>query len=80
MLKNNQEKIKIGDEVIVAINGEIKRLKIVDIPEADPGKGLISFLSPVAKAILGHSYPDRVTVALPNGKTLECELLVPSEF
>ncbi|NUM25759.1 MAG: GreA/GreB family elongation factor [Candidatus Buchananbacteria bacterium] len=69
------DKIKVGDTVLVVLNGEVKRLEIVELPQGDPKKGVISYLSPIAKAILGHSYPDRVTVKLPNGNTLECELL-----
>ncbi len=72
------KKITIGDKVLVALNGAIRELEIVDIPQADPGQGKISLLAPLARAILGYSYPDRVIVRLPNGKTLECELLRPA--
>jgi len=77
MLKK-PKKIGIGDKVMVVINNEAKELEIVDIPQGDPKKGKISFLSPLAKAILGRSYPERVTVKLPNDKTLECQLLRPT--
>lgn len=74
MLQKNA-KIKVGDKVLVVINGEAKHLEIVDLPQGDLKKGVISYLSPIAQAILGHSWPDRVVVKLPNGKTLECELM-----
>ena len=76
MLRKNG-KIKIGDEVIVVLNGGVKRLKIVDMPKGDPKKGIISYLSPIAQAILGHGYPERIKVKLPNGGTIDCELIRP---
>ena len=74
---NKYNKINIGDKVLVVINGEAQELEIVDLPEGDPKKGKISFLTPLAQAILGQSYPNRVTVKLPNGNHLECQLLRP---
>ncbi len=71
------EKIGIGDKVLVVINGEVKRLEIVDLPNGDAKKGIISYLSPLAQAIIGHKYPERVIVKLPDGDTLECELVMP---
>ena len=71
------EKIGIGDEVLVVINGEVKRLEIVDLPRGDAKKGIISYLSPLAQALIGHKYPDRITVKLPDGGTMECELVQP---
>jgi len=72
-----KEKIEIGDKVLVALDGAVKQLEIINLPEGNPKLGKISFLSPVAKAILGHKYPERVVVKLSNGKTLECQLLQP---
>ncbi|MBI5221794.1 MAG: GreA/GreB family elongation factor [Candidatus Magasanikbacteria bacterium] len=73
-MKNNYN-INIGDKVLVAINHEVKELEIVDIPDSNPKLGKISFLTPLAKAILGKSCPNRVVVRLPNGNDLECRLL-----
>ncbi|MFA6255302.1 MAG: GreA/GreB family elongation factor [Patescibacteria group bacterium] len=72
------KKITIGDKVLVVLNGKIKELEIVDLPTGDPKSGKISFLSPLAKAILGCRYPSRVTVKLPNGNTIECRLFRPA--
>jgi transcription elongation factor GreA len=41
---------------------------IVGGQESNPAKGLISFQSPVAKALLGKEEGDEVTIALPSGK------------
>jgi len=70
-------KIKVGDKVLVYLNGEVKELEIIDLPVGDPKEGKISWLSPLAQAILGHSYPEKVVVRLDDGKTLECEILIP---
>lgn len=75
MLLRNQEKIKIGDKVTVVIEGTVKDLEIVDFLEGDLKKGKVSFLSPIARAIIGHRYPEQVTIKLPNGKTLNCRLI-----
>jgi transcription elongation factor GreA len=40
---------------------------IVGAPEADPSRGLISFHSPLAKALIGKHCGDEVEVQLPGG-------------
>lgn len=69
--------IEIGDKVLVVLNNEVKELEIVDLPVGDPKAGKISWLAPIAQAILGKSCPENVVVKLPNGETLECQLLRP---
>ena len=47
---------------------------IVGAPEADPSIGLISYNSPLAKALIGKEVGDEVEVNLPGGKvTYEIE-------
>jgi len=77
-MSKKSKKISIGDRVTVVINGKVQDLEIIDLPQGDPKEGKISFLSPIARAILGRCYPDHVVVKLPNGNTVECELLSPS--
>ncbi|MDD2807611.1 MAG: GreA/GreB family elongation factor [Patescibacteria group bacterium] len=67
--------VNIGDKVKVILDGAIRELEIVDVPTGDPKHGVISYLSPLARALLGKRYPSQVTVKLPNGNTLECRLL-----
>jgi len=74
---NKSNKINIGDKVLVVVNGEAQELEIVDSPVGDPKKSKISFLTPLAQAILGKGYPSRITVKLPNGNNLECQLIKP---
>ncbi len=49
-------------------SGETVRYKIVGEDEADLGAGTISFLSPIARAMIGKSEEDAVVVATPNGE------------
>ena len=48
-------------------NGRALRLTIVGEDEADPARGLVSWESPVARALEGHREGDRVTVDRPAG-------------
>ncbi|WP_456479549.1 transcription elongation factor GreA [Nautilia sp.] len=46
---------------------EEEKYTIVGAPEADPQKGLISYHSPLAKALIGKEVGDEVEVNLPGG-------------
>jgi transcription elongation factor GreA len=46
---------------------EEEKYTIVGAPEADPEKGLISYHSPLAKALIGKEAGDEVEVNLPGG-------------
>ena len=51
-----------------------KVVRIVGVDEADASKGLISFVSPIAKALIGKKKGDRVEVKLPKGtETIEIQ-------
>lgn len=43
--------------------------------EADPREGKISHESPIGKALLGHKVGDVVEARLPNGSTIQLEIL-----
>lgn len=61
-------KVGFGAFVTVRINGGKNRtFRIVGADEADAAKGLVSFFSPVAKAIAGRSAGETVTSGLPAG-------------
>lgn len=49
--------------------GQETRYRIVGPDEFDPGQGLISMDSPMARAVLGKTEDDGVNVALPAGTT-----------
>lgn len=55
-------------------DGQIRELQIVGVDEADPAAGLVAFLAPLAKALLGRRVGDPVTAQVPGG-TDELEVL-----
>lgn len=61
-------RVGFGAYVTVRINGGKNRtFRIVGADEADAAKGLVSFFSPVAKAIAGRAAGETVTSGLPAG-------------
>src|SRR6266566_7376315 len=48
--------------------GKEIRYQIVGSDEADPAKGRISIMSPLARTLIGRNFGDRVTAQLPAGK------------
>ena len=55
-------------------DGEKVRYHIVGVDEADVARGSISWISPIAMALLSAASGDRVRVALPSGHR-ELEIL-----
>jgi transcription elongation factor GreA len=49
-------------------NGKEIRYQIVGSDEADPAKGRISIMSPLARTLIGKNVGDRVTAQLPAGR------------
>ncbi len=45
----------------------VRAIQIVGVDEADPAVGLIAFVAPLARALLGHRAGDTVTVRSPGG-------------
>ncbi len=64
------ERVSFGSTVVMTDQDTDEELKytIVGGTESNPSKGLISFQSPVAKAILGKEDGDEVKIILPSGK------------
>lgn len=62
--------VRIGDSVILQdlASGEELSYKIVSPREVDPGKGKISHVSPVGKAIIGRKEGEEIAVTIPAGK------------
>jgi transcription elongation factor GreB len=68
------DRIRFGASVTVEDEeGNEKTYKIVGVDEADPSAGKVSWLSPIAKALLGASPGDLVEVELPH-RTTELEI------
>jgi len=63
-------KVSIGNSVILRdlASGEELRYTLVSPREVDPTKGKISIVSPIGKAIVGHSQGEVMEVTAPAGK------------
>jgi len=68
--------VRFGATVTVRTlpDGEPARYRIVGVDEADVARGWISWVSPVAKALLSAGAGDRVRAVLPSGEK-ELEIL-----
>ena len=63
-----REEIRFGARVKMRdAAGALRQVQIVGVDEADPATGLIAFLAPFARALLGRGVGDRVTVRAPGG-------------
>jgi len=57
-------KVRFGGQVLIARgDGREQRFRIVGEDEADPAAGLISYVSPLARAVLGKEEGDVVAMA-----------------
>ncbi len=67
---NKSENIAFGATVTIenVDTEEVHRYQIVGPDEADTQKNRISYLSPIAKALIGSKAGDVVTVNIPKGK------------
>ena len=68
-----RDEVRFGASVTIAVTdgpgaGEERRFRIVGVDEADPSQGLVAFLAPLARAVLGRRIGDVVTVDLPRGE------------
>jgi transcription elongation factor GreA len=63
------ERITFGSTILLADDaGKEYRYWIVGSDEADPARGMISVLSPLARSLVGKNVGDRVTAQLPGGR------------
>lgn len=70
-----QDSVRFGATVtVVDEEGNEKIYKIVGVDESDPGKGKISWISPIAKALISAKAGDVVTLEVPDG-SVELEIL-----
>ena len=70
MTKANKETVSFG--AYVKYNG--RTVRIVGVDEADFSKGLLSFISPIAKALVGKKVGDKFEIKVPKGtETIEVQ-------
>lgn len=60
--------VVIGSTVTVESDGDEQVFVLVGSSEADPGRGRISYGSPVGQALLGRRAGEQVTIRLPRGE------------
>lgn len=66
----DEASVRFGARVAVRDDrGQERAYRIVGIDEADPAAGAISWISPIARALLGREEGDEVIVELPRGRT-----------
>ena len=66
--RGETEQIYFGATVTyMAGDGEERTISIVGMDEVDPGRGRVSWISPIAKALLKKQPGDRIKLATPGG-------------
>ena len=64
----DRDEIRFGARVTLQDgDGRVRNVQIVGVDETDPAAGLIAFVAPLARALLGHRTGDTVTVRAPGG-------------
>ncbi len=67
--QTQRSKVFFGATVTYVLpDGEDKTVTIVGVDEADPAQGKVSFIAPVARALLGKQVGDEALLHLPHGK------------
>jgi transcription elongation factor GreB len=64
----DSDQVFFGATVKVRTRGEVKELTILGADEADPAHGKVSWISPIAKALLKAREGDTVTLRTPSGE------------
>ena len=64
---SNTGSVDIGSTVHVEVEGGAERFKIVGAHEADPVNGMISYESPIGKALIGKKTGEEIEVTVPAG-------------
>jgi transcription elongation factor GreB len=67
--KQSPDEVWFGATVTLKINNEteLQKYQIVGVEEADVSKGKISFISPIAKILIGKEVGDKAVLKLANG-------------
>src|SRR4030065_1690951 len=67
-----QDEIRFGAQVTLKteVSGKIQIFQIVGVDEADVAKRMISFISPLAKALINRKAGDKVTLKRDGGDTV----------
>ncbi len=64
----DREEIRFGARVTFRTQeGELRRVQIVGVDEANPSSGLVAFVAPLARALLGRRVGEQAIVRAPGG-------------
>lgn len=64
--QKQNNKIEIGHTVTIEINGKEKKYLILGSSETNPQKGIISHISPLGQALIGHRVGEKIKIHLEN--------------
>ena len=73
--KKKSNRVQIGSEVTILLDGEINKIKIVSSVQTDPLKGNVSLKSPLGRAILGKSAGETVKVKIAANREISCKII-----
>lgn len=62
-------RVAFGASVTVEQEGKERSYRIVGVEESDPASGVVSWISPIAKALMAKSVGETVLLKLPKGDT-----------
>jgi len=68
------EYVQLGSQVTVEVNGAQKNFQILGSQETNPPQGIISHLSPIGTALLGHKINDEVEIEI-NGQNFKYKII-----
>ncbi|MCX6743925.1 MAG: GreA/GreB family elongation factor [Candidatus Parcubacteria bacterium] len=66
--------VQIGSKVTVKFNGRQKVFQILGSQETNPAQGIISHLSPIGAALIGHKKNDEVNIEI-NNKPVKYQII-----
>ena len=72
--KNQSDKIQIGSDVVVLLDGQEQKFSIVSSDRVDPLNGKISYESPIGKALLNKSKGQKFKIEI-GENAFNCEVL-----
>ncbi len=65
---NDGDRVRFGARVtVMGVEGNERTYLICGVDEAEPAIGAVSWISPIAKGLIGHQVGDEVTLRLPRG-------------
>jgi len=70
----NKDTVQMGSRVTIETNGKQKIYLILGSTETNPLQGIISHISPIGAALIGHKVGDKVKFQ-PANKVIECKII-----